>query len=156
MENYKELYDVACFLAKVAHKNQLDKAGKPYIGHLERVSGTFNEYTYKIIAILHDSLEDTWITEDLLRHLFPEKIVDAVVFLTRKENESYKEFIERMCYPTVEQAESAYMAREVKIADLTDNMNLGRLEKITDKDIERVKKYNKWRTFLIERQQIFF
>ena len=141
-----EMFVGAYFLATNAHQGQKDKAGKDYIEHPKRVAQTFDDYIEKTVAILHDVLEDTWVTEEMLRNLFPEEIVDAVVYLTRKEDESYGDFIKKMCVSGY----SAYLARKVKIADLTDNMNIGRLNTITDEDIDRVKKYSKWRKYLTD------
>lgn len=150
---YTEMFAGAYFLAVSAHRGQKDKAGEDYIEHSKRVAEKFNSYIIKTIAILHDVLEDTWVTEEMLRNMFPERIVDAVVYLTRKEGESYKQYIERMCEPRkTHYDESGYWAREVKIADLTDNMDLGRLKTITDEDFNRVKKYAKWREYLIKQQ----
>lgn len=148
-----EYFDAAYFLAYNAHKGQTDLAGKPYFEHPKRVAAKFNSYIYKTIAILHDVLEDTWITEEMLRKMFPKEIVNAVVFLTRKKDESYKEYIDRMCNSLYVIDDSDYYAREVKIADLEDNMDLTRLEEITDEDLNRVKKYSKWRKVLMEKQE---
>lgn len=139
-----EMYAGAYFLAISAHRSQVDKSGRPYIEHAIRVADNFDDYTVKTIAILHDVLEDTWVTEDMLRRMFPELVVDALVFLTRKHDESYGEYIKRMCVI----GEAAYFARKVKIVDLTDNMDLGRLDIVDDTDLDRVKKYNKWRDHL--------
>lgn len=139
-----EYFAAAYFLALKAHEGQTDKAGKDYIEHPIRVADKFDCYTFKTAAILHDVLEDTWVTEDLLRKLFPKVIVDSVVLLTRKEGESYGEFIDRMCH-NEEFDDSFYIARAVKIEDFNDNLNLSRLDKITDEDIDRVKKYMKFK-----------
>ena len=76
----------------------------------------------------------------MLKKLFPKVIVDSVVLLTRKEGESYGQFIDRMCH-NEEFDDSFYIARAVKIEDLNDNLDLSRLDKITDEDIDRIKKY---------------
>lgn len=137
-----ETFAAAYYIASKAHEGQTDKAGKDYFLHPRRVADKFSDYTLKTIAILHDTLEDTWVTEELLRKLFPGFICDAVVALTRKSDESYGEYIKRLsCNPG---------ARKVKIADLEDNLNLSRLKEITDEDLERAKKYAKWRNWLID------
>ena len=137
-----ETYAAAYYLASKAHEGQVYKSGRDYIKHPIRVAESFDDYTFKTIAILHDILEDTWVTEDLLRKLFPKNICDAVVALTRKQDESYGDFIKRLS--------NNVFAAKVKIADLTDNMDLSRLNEITESDIERVKKYCKWRNYLKE------
>lgn len=142
-----EYFAAAYFLALKAHEGQKDKAGKDYIEHPIRVAEKFDCYMFKTVAILHDVLEDTWVTEDLLRKLFPKVIVDAVVLLTRKRDESYGQFIDRMCQDS-DHDESFYIARSVKIEDLNDNLDLSRLKTITNEDLDRVKKYFKHKSKL--------
>ena len=137
-----ETFAAAFYIASKAHEGQKDLAGEDYFLHLQRVADKFSDYTLKTVAILHDILEDTWMTEDMLRKLFPENICDIVVALTRRSNESYGNYIKRLS--------CNYFARKVKIADLNDNLDLSRLEKITDEDFDRIKKYSKWRNWLID------
>ena len=137
-----ETFAAAYYIASKAHEGQVDLSGKDYFLHPQRVADKFSDYTVKTVAILHDTLEDTWVTEELLRKLFPGHICDAVVALTRKSDESYGEYIKRLS--------CNYCARKVKIADLEDNLNLSRLKEITDEDLERAKKYAKWRNWLID------
>ena len=90
----------------------------------------------KTVAMLHDLLEDTAYTEDDLREEgFPAEIIEAVVCLTKTEGEEYADYVERVCQNK--------LAARVKLADLKDNMDITRLEKVTDKDFERLKKYHK-------------
>ena len=137
----QELYGKALELCTEKHAGQVDKAGKPYLGHIARVAGEF--YDEKaIVALLHDIVEDTDVNPgELLQKGFTKEIVDAVVAITKKENESYESFIERVG--------KNKMAREVKIADLEDNMNIRRLPKITEEDMVRLNKYlEAWRYLL--------
>lgn len=134
----QELYGKALELCTEKHAGQVDKAGKPYLGHIARVAGEF--YDEKaIVALLHDIVEDTDVNPgELLQKGFTKEIVDAVVAITKKENESYESFIERVG--------KNKMAREVKIADLEDNMNIRRLPKITEEDMVRLNNYlSAWR-----------
>ena len=71
--------------------------------------------------------------EALAQEEFPHDVLTAVACLTRREKESYSEFIERI--------EPHPLARRVKIADLEDNMMLGRISFVTEDDFERLKKY---------------
>jgi hypothetical protein len=129
----QELYGKALELCTEKHAGQVDKAGKPYLGHIARVAGEF--YDEKaIVALLHDIVEDTDVTPgELLQKGFSKEIVDAVVAITKKENESYESFIERVG--------KNKMAREVKIADLEDNMNIRRLPRISEEDMVRLNNY---------------
>lgn len=134
----QELYGKALELCTEKHAGHVDKAGKPYLGHIARVAGEF--YDEKaIVALLHDIVEDTDVNPgELLQKGFTKEIVDAVVAITKKENESYESFIERVG--------KNKMAREVKIADLEDNMNIRRLPRISEEDMVRLNNYlTAWR-----------
>ena len=138
-EEYQELYEKAANLMLEKHRGQVDKAGLPYYGHLIRVSQDLFNGKRKIVALLHDSIEDTDVTaEYLLQQGFPQEIVEAVVAMSRKEGESYEDFIDRV-------AENK-LATEVKLSDLEDNMNIFRLNEITEEDRLRLNRYLKaWR-----------
>ena len=133
-----------------AHKGQVDKAGKDYFtSHVmdvyEKVTPLYDEdYNIcitDIVALLHDVVEDTDWTIDALREQgFTEEILEALMCVTKKEGESYERFVER--------SKSNRFAREVKIADLRSNMDITRLNEITDKDVERLRKYHKAYKFL--------
>ena len=113
-KNILELYDKALLLAEEKHKNQVDKNNEPYINHILRVTSQLKYLEDKIIALLHDTLEDTDVTEEDLRKEFPEFVVEAVKALTRnKEKETYEDFIKRTALND--------MAIRVKIADVKDN-----------------------------------
>lgn len=129
-------YVEAYRLAEEAHKGQLDKGGKPYIEHPVRVAQMCKSLEAKTVAMLHDVIEDTFLTEDdLYKAGFDEKIVQTVVDLTRKDGETYMDFIRRLSVNE--------LAREVKIADLHDNMDVSRLNDIKENDVARLKKYLK-------------
>jgi len=102
---------------------------------------TFEE---QVVAILHDILEDTETKISDLRNIgCSEDIVDAVIVITKQGFQSYQEYLERVSNNT--------LATAVKIQDLRHNMDLTRLKKITDKDIERNIKYAKALQYLINR-----
>lgn len=121
-------------LATEAYKDQKDKAGKPYITHVIRVMERCKTEEEKIIAVLHDIVEDTSITlDDLRKEDFNEKILSAIEAITQGKDESKTEYIRRV--------KSNPLATRVKLNDLEDNMDIRRLNKITDKDVKRLKKY---------------
>ena len=130
------MIEKAIKIIMTSFNGKVDKGGHSYIRHLERVANNFHTYDYIITALLHDLLEDCpeW-SEQKLRLEFPFPIVDAVVCLTKLNNEHYDDYINRV--------KSNRISLLVKIADLKDNMDITRLKKITDKDIERLKKYHK-------------
>jgi (p)ppGpp synthase/HD superfamily hydrolase len=96
----------------------------------------------KIVAVLHDVIEDTNVNENyLLEKGFPENIVNAVLAISRKKEESYEDFVKRVKLNPI--------SRKVKIHDLEDNLDLRRLDFITEKDVERINKYLKAYRFLL-------
>ena len=89
----------------------------------------------KVIALLHDVLEDTAVKYETLENLFGKRIADAVDALTRKDGEAYEAFIDRVCRND--------LARLVKLADLEHNMDLSRIANPSESDLHRVEKYRK-------------
>ncbi|MCG7407382.1 GTP pyrophosphokinase [Paenibacillus sp. ACRRX] len=126
----------AIILATKAHDGQVDKGGNPYILHPLRVMLKMKSEEEKIVAVLHDVLEDTELnSKELLELGLSEDTVFAIECLTRHKDESYIEFIQRL--------KSVPVARSVKIADIMDNMNLSRIESPTEQDYIRNLKYQK-------------
>ena len=137
MRKTKKIYlDRAIELAKQHHEGQTDKAGNPYIEHPLRVMNQMESEEEKIVAVLHDIVEDTDISLDDLRNEgFREKVESAVECLTKQDGENYDSYIERISFNK--------LAIKIKLADLEDNRDLTRLPEVTDKDLERVEKYDK-------------
>lgn len=126
----------AIALAVRAHQRQKDKAGAPYILHPLRLMLRMDSEPAMMVAVLHDVVEDSPITLENLRELgFPETVVTAVDSLTRRPEESYEAFIDRVKLNP--------LARRVKLADLEDNMDLRRLQHVTDRDQQRWERYAK-------------
>ncbi len=124
----------AIALAVRHHAGQKDKAGEPYILHPLRVMMSFSTERERVVAVLHDIVEDTEATLNYLLHQgYDEEIVQAVDRLTRRSNEPYDVFIKRIS--------SNPLANRIKLADLKDNMDLSRLKNITEKDTRRQDKY---------------
>jgi (p)ppGpp synthase/HD superfamily hydrolase len=122
-------------IALEAHAGQKDKAGWPYVLHPIRMMLKMDSEIGMAAALLHDVLEDSNFTAETLREEgIPPEVVEAVLCLTRQENEPYEDFIER--------AAKNPIARKVKKADLEDNIDLLRLREIRDRDVERLKKYH--------------
>ena len=129
-----QLYNKALAIATKAHAGQHDKAGRDYILHPVRVSERCSSPKSKIVALLHDVIEDTEVTACSLREEgFPDEIVEALLSVTRREGETYEDFICRCSTNPI--------GREVKIADLEDNMDVRRLPEFTDRDAARIRKY---------------
>ena len=144
----------AIALARRAHEGQCDKSGAAYFGHVERVMHGVEGEELKIIAILHDSIEDTDETtpinvtvEFLLAAGYPAHIVEAIDSLTKRpdeenSDEGYMRFVQR--------AAKNPLAREVKKADLRDNMDLTRLPGATEEDFRRLERYQRALGYLEE------
>jgi (p)ppGpp synthase/HD superfamily hydrolase len=129
----------AILLAVQAHRGQVDKVGQPYALHILRVMFRVETEQERIVAVLHDVIEDTDYTQDHLRELgYSEEVLAALDCLTRRPTETYEQFIER--------GAANPLARRVKLADLEDNMDIRRLPAITEKDRERLERYiQSWR-----------
>lgn len=133
-----ELYEKALEIATKAHAGQTRKfgedKGKPYIVHPIRVAECLKkEHDYPAMGtegyleatgVLHDVLEDSEVTaQELLDQGIPKMVVDAVDILSKKEGESYYDFIMRIVEGVwnKELTESYQLALFVKIADIKDN-----------------------------------
>ena len=126
----------AIILATTSHgiKNQRDKGDAPYILHPLRVMLKMTTESEMMAAVLHDVVEDTSCTlADLRRASIPEEVVRAVDCLTKREGESYDSFIQRV--------KSDSISRRVKLADLADNMDITRLQQLSEQDTRRLNKY---------------
>ena len=139
-----KIYDMdrirdAIQLAIDAHNGQLRRSGEEYVCHPLHVALILVEIGMDsdavVAALLHDVVEDTAYTFDfLLEEGFPVHIVDALRCLTKlSEEEPYESFIQRV--------KTNPLAIAVKINDLTDNMDIRRLQDITDSDVKRLRKY---------------
>ena len=110
-------HELAFQIAKKAHSKQVDKAGKDYILHPMKVASYMDTDTEKAVAYLHDVLEDTNVTEDELRNMFPNEIVDGV--------------------------STSKFAKMIKVAVLLHNLDITRIKEPTKQDYQRLEKYKK-------------
>lgn len=141
-------------IAAEVHKNQVDKAGEPYILHCVAVMQRATKYhlansdgwkleQVQAAAILHDSIEDY--EGDgigygrLINHIYDldKDVAYAVEALTKQRGEHYEDYLEAVA--------RNWIARTVKIADLSHNLDVYRIpkNKITEKDYERWDKYHR-------------
>ena len=111
--------EYAIHIARSAHRGQTDKAGKPFIGHPLRVGANVaavGRFDLVIPAVLHDTVEDTPVTLAVLEALgFDSRAVELVDLMTRRDDETYFEYIDRLAVDKD--------ARVIKRADLKDNMD---------------------------------
>lgn len=131
----KIILDRAKAIATSAHEGQVDKAGKPYIKHPMRVMNMGKTVEEKIAGVLHDVVEDSdWTFEMLEKEGIPKDVLGALRCVTKlSEDEDYDHFIERV--------KTNPLAVKVKINDLKDNMDITRLGEVTEKDLARLNKY---------------
>lgn len=130
----QQLLEKAISIALTAHSGKTDKGGNPYILHPLRVMFAMETTEEKIVAMLHDVIEDSNTTIlKLKKDKFSKKILSAVSLLTKRENQSYQDYILAI--------KKNPIATKVKLIDLKDNMNTKRLKKITLSDKKRLKKY---------------
>ena len=128
------LLEKAIGIAVEAHRGQRDRYQSPYILHPLRVMGRLQTVPEKIVAVLHDVVEDThWTFQDLEREGFPEEILVALDCLTKRAGEPYEELIAR--------AAANPLARRVKAADLEDNMDIRRCAQVAGPEEKRLAKY---------------
>lgn len=132
----EEQYNTALAIAESFHRGQTDKAGKPYIEHVTRVSSKCDTLEERIAGLLHDIVEDTECTLEHLQKVgFNSNIIEAISLLTRVKGQRYTKYIANISRNSI--------AREVKLRDLEDNMDTTRLKSIIKKDEERQIKYRK-------------
>ncbi len=134
--DYESLLQRAIAIAAKAHEGQVDKAGKPYLDHPLFVMENVNSLEQKIVAVLHDAVEDSELTLEQLRSEgFPEVLVSAIAAITKIEGEAYATYLDRVIANPI--------ALRVKIADVTHNLDLRRIANPTEADFQRIAKYKK-------------
>lgn len=128
---------LAIKIAAEGHLNQKDKGGNPYILHPLKVMHYLKTDDFQLMAIaaLHDVVEDTDVmAADLVMMGFSNRVVCAVVLLTKTPNQTPEEYFQGIA--------SNYDAIRVKLADLRHNSDVRRLKGLGDKDLLRIRKYH--------------
>ena len=138
---FEKLYELALQISQKAHEGQFDKGGNDYIQHPLRVADSLDDLEQKIVALLHDVIEDSKISIDqLINYGFTNRIVNSIKILKKKTKISYDDYIR-----AVKKDNSAW---RVKIADIKDNLDISRIPNPTDADYERIEKYRAALNFL--------
>ncbi|MGD2180180.1 GTP pyrophosphokinase [Lusitaniella coriacea] len=128
-------------IAIEGHKGQQQKNGLPYVLHPLRLMLAASSTEAKIVAVLHDVIEDTnWTLEALKAEGFSQSILTAIGCLTHRDGEEYDAYIERLIDNEI--------AREVKLMDLKDNMDIRRIPELKESDLKRLQKYHRARSRL--------
>lgn len=115
----------AIITATTAHAYQVDKAGERYILHVLRVMLSQRTEESRVVALLHDTVEDGSVTIEAITKWYGPVIAAYVEMLTKKPNESYDAYIDRIC-------EAPLLVRRVKMADIGDNLDENRLEMLPE------------------------
>ena len=127
----------ALSIAALAHEGQVDKSGVSHILHPLRVMMEMHIENEMIVAILHDVVEDTDMTlNDLKSEGFSDIIIDAVDAISRREDETVREYFDRVIDNRI--------ARRVKIKDIEDNLRVTRLLSVTKKELNNISMYHKY------------
>ena len=136
----------AIHISTEAHKEQEDKVGKPYITHAMRVMERCKTNDEKIVAVLHDVVEDCseqgWTLSRLQEEGFSPNILQAVQAISQNEGEPKADYIGRV--------KKNPLATRVKLNDLEDNMDIRRLPQITEKFVRRLNGYLKTYRYLLD------
>ena len=120
-----------CFLA---HKDQVDKSGMPYVFHPFHLAEQMRDEATTVAALLHDVVEDMPYTfRDLEEMGFSPEVIAALRLLTHDEGEEYLAYVARIRENPI--------AKAVKLADLRHNSDLSRLDRVDEKALARAEKY---------------
>ncbi|MFI7674284.1 HD domain-containing protein [Actinophytocola sp. NPDC049390] len=123
--------DDAIQVARRAHEGQLDKSGRPYIGHPLRVMGALRDERERMAAVLHDVVEDTTVTIDDLREAgCPAEVLDAIAAISKRPGEDQEAYLARVAENRI--------ALAVKRADIADNMSPDRMSRLDKATQERL------------------
>lgn len=118
------------------HKEQKDKSGLPYVFHPFHLAEQMDDENSVVVALLHDVVEDSEMTfEDLEAMGFHKEVINALKLLTHEDDVDYFEYVNKI--------KENPLATKVKLADLRHNSDASRLDKMTQRDIERANKYKK-------------
>ncbi|MBO7079970.1 MAG: GTP pyrophosphokinase [Bacilli bacterium] len=122
-------------ISSIIFKHDVDKGGLPYSIHMLYVYRHVDTIEEKVVALLHDIMEEKNITEEELLDIgFSKKIVDDIKILTRVKPSEYNDYIDDIV------KNGSKEALTVKLADVKHNMDMSRIKNPTVKDYERVEK----------------
>lgn len=131
---YTELTKKAMKLCFEAHKDQVDKAGLPYVFHPFHLAESMTDENTTVTALLHDVVEDTSYTLEDLRDMgFPSAVLEALALMTHDKAVPYMDYVAAI--------KSNPVARAVKLADLLHNSDLTRLDRVDARALARAEKY---------------
>jgi (p)ppGpp synthase/HD superfamily hydrolase len=125
--------DEAIQVARRAHEGQLDKSGRPYIGHPLRVMGRLRGEHERMVAVLHDVIEDTAVTlADLADAGCPHEVLTAVAAISKQPDEDQESYLARVA--------ANPLALAVKRADIADNLSPERMARLDAETQDRLRR----------------
>ena len=133
---YTEQTKRALKLCFEAHKDQRDKSGMPYVFHPFHLAEQMETEETTIVALLHDVVEDTDYTiDDLAAMGFSKAVTDAISLMTHADGVEYMDYVRLI--------KDNPLAKAVKLADLSHNSDLSRLDSVDERALARRDKYQK-------------
>ena len=131
---YTPLTKKALKLCFEAHKDQVDKTGLPYVFHPFHLAEQMDDEISTVCALLHDVIEDTEMTVEMLGEMgFPQAVLDVLILLTHEDAVPYMDYVKNISTNPI--------ATKVKIADLTHNSDVTRLNVVDEWAEKRNRKY---------------
>ncbi|MBO7251978.1 MAG: bifunctional (p)ppGpp synthetase/guanosine-3',5'-bis(diphosphate) 3'-pyrophosphohydrolase [Oscillospiraceae bacterium] len=131
---YTDATKKAMIICFQSHKDQVDKSGIPYVFHPIHLAEQMQDEDTTIVALLHDVVEDTDYTlDDLAEMGFQPQVIEAIGLMTHPKDVPYMDYVAKI--------KDNPIAKAVKLADLTHNSDLSRLDFVDDKSKARLDKY---------------
>ena len=150
LKNNKDLLYKTLEIVLKLFNGKVDKSGIPYVVHLMKVYEGVSDYNEKIVALMHDIVEDTDVTLNELKEFgYNDELLEMLSYLTKNKGEYYPDYIERLI------SSNNIHVLNIKLSDLRHNMDIGRIKNPTMNDYERINKrympaYNKIQSKLEE------
>ena len=111
-------------VARNAFEGMVDEFGNPYVEHSCRIMEQMDTEDEKIVAMLHDVVEDTEVSlSDLQSYGFSRMILDTVGQLTKRSDRTYFDYIDDIS--------GSELATKIKIAEVRDNKDIFRVRKMS-------------------------
>jgi (p)ppGpp synthase/HD superfamily hydrolase len=131
------LINKAIYWAKKYHGNQKRKSGEPYYTHPLEVAYMISDHKLKtdiiVASILHDIIEDTEVTVEMIEGTFGQRIAEMVDMLTRDRPDGTKLTIEEVINNAYKKAD-----KEVLLIKLIDRLhNIQTIGSLSAKKIEK-------------------
>ena len=111
-------------IARTALEGMIDEHGNPYMEHSFRIMEQMDTEEEKIVAVLHDVVEDTEVSlSDLQGYGFDRTILETVGQLTKRSDMTYFDYIDDIS--------GSELATKIKIAEVNDNKDIFRVRKMS-------------------------